>query len=95
MDTNLRSADDKTDRERSFQAGRSLKSDRLLDSSGRCHCARVWTLGADLVDSRLNLSPLAGTLFELPAGADGLPGPDSRLCLSTAGLPQPRTETKP
>ena len=62
MDTNLRSVDDKTDRERSFQADRSLKSDRLLDSSGRCHCTLAWTLDADLVDSRLNLSPLVGTL---------------------------------
>ena len=95
MNTNLRSVDDKTDRERSFQAGRSLKSDRLLDNSGRCHCALAWNFDADLVDSHLNLSPLAGALFEPPAGADGLPGPDSRLCLGPAGLPQPRTETKP
>ena len=95
MDTNLRSVDDKTDRKRSFQADRSLESGRLLGNRGRCHCALAWTLDADFVNIRLNLSPLADTLFELPAGAVGLPGPDSRLCLGTAGLPQPRTETKP
>jgi hypothetical protein len=54
MDTNLRSVDDKTNRERSFQAGRSLKSGRLLGNRGRCHCALAWTLDADLVDNRLN-----------------------------------------
>jgi len=95
MDTNLRSVDDKTDRKRSFQADLSLKSGRLLGNRGRCHCALDWTLDTDLVDSRINLSPLAGILFELPAGADGPPGPDSRLCLGAAGFPQPRTETKP
>ena len=55
MNINLRSVDDKTNGERSFQADRSLKSDHLLDSSSCCHCTLAWTLDADLVDSRLNL----------------------------------------
>ena len=62
MNTNLRSVDDKTNGERSFQADRSLKSDHLLDSSSCYHCTLAWTLDADLVDSRLNLSPLVSTL---------------------------------
>jgi hypothetical protein len=63
MNNNLRSVDDKTDRERSFQAGRSLKSDRILDNSGRCHRALAWTLDDDLADSRSNLSPFGWHSF--------------------------------
>src|SRR6516162_1673437 len=91
MDTNLRSVDNKTAYKSSFQADRSLTSGPRLDSSGRCHGVLACTLDADFMNSRLNLSPFAGRNYlQEPIG---YLVPNSRLCLGTAWLPQPFTET--
>jgi hypothetical protein len=81
MNINLRSVDKKTDRRGHFKP------------IGCLH----WLLTSErLLSHRAEVTfRPSGSLAELSAGADGLPGPDGGLCLGAVGLGYSRTETEP